>query len=465
MSSRAAGLVLSAIPYHDNPESAIKMMPTPTTPAMNKLIYRKPKAPFILIPLYIYPLRKGETWAPLFQAVKRYPDLSFVVIVNPASGPGRGPVPDENYLAVLTKLLQFSNVTIMGYVAVCWAQREYDEVVQDVCDYYQWEKNVQRKLCHNGIPTIRIDGIFFDEAPSKETQENVKYMSSAATLARSLARSSDRSWNNRPDYRHDPDDETSRVTTRTDNNHHQSQAPSPPCTIIYNPGTPPSHQSPFFDSSQADYIVIFEQTLATWPTGTEPEDMSLKKPLPECNQDLHPSLPPSGSSSTSSSSSPSRSTSNPFLASDPNADAYPDPNEDQVPEPDETEPVNSDNRKGREYIASCLAALSPAERAKSIAIAHSVLNLEDQLRFATKAVEYGLAGHFATSTGDYSSWSGSFGEGDCTILASRHSSSSEGEVISNSSAVSSSHWLSYAAEANKLASCTAEEQTSDRPRQ
>jgi len=38
----------------------------------------------------------------------------------------------------------------------------------------------------------------------------------------------------------------------------------PPTTIIYNPGTPPPPNSPYFGRSQADYIVIFEGTLETW---------------------------------------------------------------------------------------------------------------------------------------------------------------------------------------------------------
>lgn len=121
---------------------------------MSVYTYRQPKHPFVLIPLYIYPLKKGHTWAPLFEAVSRYPDLSFVVIVNPDSGPGRGPVPDENYLAVLRTLGGFSNVTILGYVAVRWAEREYNDVARDVGGYYRWEKGTRqchRKERHNSI--------------------------------------------------------------------------------------------------------------------------------------------------------------------------------------------------------------------------------------------------------------------------------------------------------------------------
>ncbi|KAM7185196.1 Spherulation-specific family 4 domain containing protein [Rhypophila sp. PSN 637] len=288
------------------------------SPSTTSNVHHQPRPPFILIPLYIYPSEKGKTWAPLFEAVKKHPEVSFVVIVNPDSGPGRGHKPDDNYTSALEALAGFENVTVLGYVPVFWAGRDVADVIRDIRVYYSWEQ-----VYDNGrSPSIRIDGIFFDEAPSKETEETVIYMGKAAA------------------------DDFNPNTNR--------------CTIIYNPGTPPSPGCAFFDSSShADYIVIFEQTLETWPSRASTINL-------------------------------------------------------------------------------------PEERAKSIAIAHSVLSLDHQLTFAAQVVEYrGLAGHFATSTADYASWTNNGGPRyleDCDVSGHR------GEASSNSGAL----WLAYVDAAHQL---------------
>ncbi|KAM7212636.1 Spherulation-specific family 4, partial [Rhypophila decipiens] len=142
------------------------------SPSTTRNVDHQPRPHFILIPLYIYPSENGKRWAPLFEAVNKYQDMSFVVIVNPNSGPGRGPTPDVNYISVLEALTTFDNVTILGYVPVCWANRDISEVSRDIRAYYRWEEN--------NLESMRIDGIFLDEAPSKETEENVIYMGKAA---------------------------------------------------------------------------------------------------------------------------------------------------------------------------------------------------------------------------------------------------------------------------------------------
>lgn len=310
-------------------------------------------------------------------------------------------------------------------------------------------------------------------------------MSRAANLARTLARSPDRPCNNTATSLPKRDTETSHLTEDTtptgyqlsdqrgpaEHDHHQCQAPSP-CTIVYNPGTPPSHQSPFFDSwTQADYIVVFEQTLATWPSPTAPKTKNTfleRESLLSKQQLRHSSA--SESSSASASSSSSCCSSPPRWASD--AVPAPDPGADTVETPnmEETDSCASEHKTAREYIASCLASLSPGERGKSIAIAHSVSNLTDQLRFAAEAVDHGLAGHFATSSGDYSSWSGPLSsEEDCLGSENTVSPSPDGgfldeEGAANTTGDSSLQWMSYVEEANRLASRKVREQTLDRVR-
>ncbi|KAK4208335.1 hypothetical protein QBC37DRAFT_379176 [Rhypophila decipiens] len=229
---------------------------------------------------------------------------------------------------------------------------------------------------------MRIDGIFFDEAPSKETEETVIYMGKAASLVRILATSPHRPWNITATSHH----RLWNIRRETNEERPSSISNSSVvddlctntgrCTVIYNPGTPPPPRSAFFDSSsQADYIVLFEQTLETWPGSIN---------LP---QEVSAPVPSSTSSSTSSevhinvSSDPEQTPENHLAFKDPE----------------------------RTYISRCLESLSPSERAKSIAIAHSVPSLGHQLTFAAQVVEYGLAGHFATSTADYATWTNNGG--------------------------------------------------------
>ncbi|PVH67326.1 hypothetical protein DL98DRAFT_600663, partial [Cadophora sp. DSE1049] len=68
----------------------------------------------ILLPLYIYP-ETNATWAPLFNAIETRPQLKFIVIVNPSSGPGSLPYPSDQYTTAVQKLNAYQNVQTVGY--------------------------------------------------------------------------------------------------------------------------------------------------------------------------------------------------------------------------------------------------------------------------------------------------------------------------------------------------------------
>jgi len=105
------------------------------------------------------------------------------------------------------------------------------------------------------LQPIRIDGIFFDEVlphhDSSDRDRDRDCMQQAAAPVRHIAISPSRSQ--------------LRATNPDKPNIFNLTTPSEsPATIIYNPGTPPPPNSPYFGPSQADYIVIFEGTLETW---------------------------------------------------------------------------------------------------------------------------------------------------------------------------------------------------------
>lgn len=92
--------------------------------------------PFILVPLYIYPSR--DAWAPLLSAARQHPTLEFVVVVNPANGPGSGSAPDSNYIQVLQDLRSLPNIKLIGYVYCGWGKRPEAELECDIRAYKAW---------------------------------------------------------------------------------------------------------------------------------------------------------------------------------------------------------------------------------------------------------------------------------------------------------------------------------------
>src|SRR5262245_23596988 len=87
------------------------------------------KAPAVrlLVRAYVYPARDGlAAWKQLLESANRTP---IVVIVNPASGPGRRV--DSNYEEVL-RLAKSSKATLIGYVTLTYAKRPVEEVKTDV---------------------------------------------------------------------------------------------------------------------------------------------------------------------------------------------------------------------------------------------------------------------------------------------------------------------------------------------
>lgn len=98
--------------------------------------------PFVLVPLYIYPA--PQAWAPLYEAAAAHPDLDFLVVVNPANGPGAGSLPDANYVEALARLTAARNVRVIGYVHCSYGKRLAEDVVADVEAYGRWEGEMGR---------------------------------------------------------------------------------------------------------------------------------------------------------------------------------------------------------------------------------------------------------------------------------------------------------------------------------
>jgi len=100
----------------------------------------------IIIPLYAYPT--DGAWAAVIQAKNAYPNVPFMAVIDPGSGPGTSP--DPNYVAGV-KNLQAAGVIVLGYVPTGYATGSYSAIGNleaQVSAYNSW---------------YHVNGIFFDE--------------------------------------------------------------------------------------------------------------------------------------------------------------------------------------------------------------------------------------------------------------------------------------------------------------
>ncbi|ORY16990.1 Spherulation-specific family 4 [Clohesyomyces aquaticus] len=98
------------------------------------------------------------------------PDLEFVVIVNPNSGPGSHPWwPNADYVREIPRLNAYANVRTIGYVRTGYCKRPIEDVYQDIATYAGWSKN-------EASPGLWVDGIFFDETTNVYSAKAKAYL-------------------------------------------------------------------------------------------------------------------------------------------------------------------------------------------------------------------------------------------------------------------------------------------------
>ncbi|KAJ6576923.1 Spherulation-specific family 4 [Mycena vulgaris] len=131
----------------------------------------------VIFPLYIYPdLVSNDgcaAWTPVFTSIAANPTLPFLLVINPANGPGPDPQPDTNYQSCIASLTANANVRVLGYVATGFGTRASADVTADIATYAQW------------AAAYRPTGIFFDE--TKATADFVTLYQSYAALVKSSA--------------------------------------------------------------------------------------------------------------------------------------------------------------------------------------------------------------------------------------------------------------------------------------
>jgi hypothetical protein len=174
-----------------------------TEPHTNTAADTKPKAT-VLVPLYIYPLDE-ETWKPLYEAyvwpdllpsrprnpdlgshsrvvkspypiltlvtnrITNHPNLDFLVIVNPNSGPGDIFVANRDYSREIPRLNAHANVVTVGYIRIDYCKRPLSEVCIEIDTYAGWATEYEKT-------GLGVGGILLDETPNHYTAERAEYL-------------------------------------------------------------------------------------------------------------------------------------------------------------------------------------------------------------------------------------------------------------------------------------------------
>jgi hypothetical protein len=99
--------------------------------------------------------------------IQSHPSVDFIIVINPASGPGVTPLPDENYTREITRLNSFPNVRTIGYVAVQYGRKVIQTAFEEVTQYAAWSE--QNK-------DLAMQGIFLDESPQIADEHNSTFL-------------------------------------------------------------------------------------------------------------------------------------------------------------------------------------------------------------------------------------------------------------------------------------------------
>ncbi|GAA6020182.1 hypothetical protein JCM11491_005558 [Sporobolomyces phaffii] len=128
----------------------------------------------VIVPLYSY---SEACWPELQAAAKANPSVSFILIINPDSGPGTSDPTDPSLYCVptLRAALPASSVFV-GYVRTGYNSRALGDIESDVKAYAKWKQIKVR-----GGKTAALDGIFFDETSDTTTKRLQSFASIAKT--------------------------------------------------------------------------------------------------------------------------------------------------------------------------------------------------------------------------------------------------------------------------------------------
>lgn len=116
--------------------------------------------------------------ATMQNSVGAHPELNFLVVVNPNSGPGDGPLPGDDYIREVPKLNTFPNVLTVGYVRAGWCKRPLKDTIEDIGLFAGWRLH--------DIPGLYVNGIYLDETPNHISRESTAFLDATTNFIKSV---------------------------------------------------------------------------------------------------------------------------------------------------------------------------------------------------------------------------------------------------------------------------------------
>jgi len=109
-------------------------------------------------------------------SIQAQPQLDFVTIINPSSGPGNTSTPDAQYTQQIVQLNGLKSVKTVGYVRTNYTNRPIDDVLADVRTYSGWS---------TANANLTMHGIFLDESPHQYSDSAASYMRTVTSAIKS----------------------------------------------------------------------------------------------------------------------------------------------------------------------------------------------------------------------------------------------------------------------------------------
>ncbi|ORY81848.1 Spherulation-specific family 4-domain-containing protein [Leucosporidium creatinivorum] len=131
-----------------------------------------------LLPLYFWPNEDGTCWSDVTSVAAAHPDLSWVIIINPESGPSTVSAIQPILDCIPQLRSAIPSAKLVGYVSTRYGERASSDVEADIDTYATWGT----VKTTNGSLVGLLDGLFADEMSSDGS--DVSLYASYASYAR-----------------------------------------------------------------------------------------------------------------------------------------------------------------------------------------------------------------------------------------------------------------------------------------
>ncbi|EHA25033.1 hypothetical protein ASPNIDRAFT_120939, partial [Aspergillus niger ATCC 1015] len=152
--------------------------------------------------------------------IAAYPDLEFLVIVNPNSGPGALPCPDANYAREVARLNACPNVYPIGYIRIDYCRKPLAVACEEIDRYASW-------AAEYATTGLGVGGIMVDETPNHFNAAQAEYLRALHSHIKACS---------------------GLLRDRL---------------VVHNPGTPPD---PEMADAGSDLLLVCEEPFARWQT-------------------------------------------------------------------------------------------------------------------------------------------------------------------------------------------------------